>query len=88
MCAFSLEALVDTVGYTVRGGGAAARKWIDAANAERAPAAALGALKAPPNPEPLFEVEDGAERNASTITLSQLVGAPAGDPCERVPHVH
>ena len=25
-------------------------------------------------------MEDGTERNASTITLSQLVGAPAGDP--------
>lgn len=78
LCAFSLEALVDNVGYTVHGGGAA-RKWVDAANAERAPAAALGALKSPPNPEPLFEVEDGVERNASTVTLSQLVGAPAGD---------
>ena len=79
LCAFSLEALVDDVGYTVTAGGAA-RAWIDAANAERAPAAALGALKPPPDHEPLFEVEDGTERNASTITLSQLVGAPAGDP--------
>lgn len=79
MCAFSLESLVEDVGYTVRASGAA-RKWVDAANAARAPAAALGALKTPPNHEPLFEVEDGAERNASTITLSQLVGVPAGDP--------
>jgi len=76
LCAFSLEALVETVGYTATG---AARAWIDASNARRPAAEALGALRAPPGHAPLFEVDADAATNASVVTLSQLVGEPAGD---------
>ena len=76
LCAFSLEALVETVGYTATG---AARAWIDASNAHRPAAEALGALRAPPGHAPLFEVDADAATNASVVTLSQLVGEPAGD---------
>lgn len=79
LCAFSLEALVDTVGYTARGDSAHARDWVGAANAQRAPAASLGALKPPAGHAPLFEVEPAAAGNASAVTLSQLVGEPAGN---------
>lgn len=79
LCAFSLESLVDVVGYTAADTSDEMTGWLHDANAHRAPAAALGALKPPAGHEPLFEVEKGATTNASTVTLSQLVGAPAGD---------
>ena len=78
LCAFSLQALVDNPGYTVRSG--APEDWLRAQAREHPPAAALGQLKPPVNHAPLFEVENITVLNASSITLSQLVGAPAGDP--------
>ena len=78
MCAFSLEALVDTVGG-YKATGAVARTWIESANRLRPAAEALGALRAPPHHAPLFKVDEAATVNASLVTLSQLVGEPAGD---------
>lgn len=78
MCTFSFESLVATAGYTARGSGTAAGSWIRQANSERALGGALGALKAPLGHEPLFEIEDGAEQKASTVTISQLVGGLEG----------
>ena len=79
MAGTGVESLVDVVGYTAAETSAKLGGWLRDANALRAPAATLGALKPPPFHELLFEVERGATVNASTVTLSQLVGTPAGD---------
>ena len=79
MCAFSLESLAVTPGYTTTARGAA--DWLRGANAQRPRATALGHLEPPDGAEPMFEVDGVAELNASTITISQLVGATDGDAC-------
>lgn len=71
MCSFSLQAIVATPGYTAAAH--ALDEWRTRQHANRPRGAALGQLHAPPNHEPLFEVEADAVRNASTLTISQLV---------------
>lgn len=77
MCAFSLEAIVATPGYTVSTPDAL--QFLKEARDSRPAAAALGHLASPRHHEPLFEVEAGHVHNASSITVSQLVGGPAED---------
>ena len=79
MCAFSMQNSIDYIGYTASGSNDAASRWLVEQRNHRPAAEALGQLRAPPKHEPLFEVESEAVINASTITLSQLVGAPSGD---------
>lgn len=71
MCSFSLEAMVDTPGYTATG----AHEWLSHANQNRPKAAALGALQPPANYAPMFELSETADIDSSTIVISQLVGA-------------
>ena len=84
LCAFSLEGIVDQPGYTAGEAGAAgatgaAAEWLRSANAQRPKASAIGHLEPPEGAQPMWETDEGAELNASMITLSQLVGATDGD---------
>lgn len=76
MCAFSLEAIVSSPGYTATD---AAWNWRSRIQREEPRAAALGSLQPPPGHSPMFEVDGTDVLNASSITMSQLVGAPSGD---------
>ncbi len=82
MCAFSLQALVPVPGYALQTlhDAPASEAWIAQTNAQRPRASALGHLQSPPDVEPFFEIDNVSMYNASIITLSQLVGAPSGDP--------
>jgi hypothetical protein len=78
MCAFSLSAIVTTPGYTAAPD---AERYLQQAKHHKPRAAALGQL-APPSDQHAamdFEVEREHVLNASSITVSQLVGAEAGD---------
>ena len=81
MCAFSLESLVPAPGYTATPDASPASRWRSMMQRELPAAASLGALKAPPNHAPLFEIGSDDVLNASTVTLSQLVAGEAGDAC-------
>jgi len=76
MCAFSLSAIVTQPGYTAAPNSEA---YLRRARQHKPAASALGQLAAPNHHEPLFEVKREHVLNASSITVSQLVGAPAGD---------
>tara|TARA_Y100000389_G_scaffold142658_1_gene140707 strand:- start:7853 stop:10015 length:2163 start_codon:yes stop_codon:yes gene_type:complete len=76
MCAFSLSAIVNNPGYTAT---SAPEGHREKARGRRPPAAALGQLATPRHHEPLFEVERAHVLNASSITVSQLVGGDATD---------
>jgi len=76
MCAFSLTAIVTTPGYTAAPD---SERYLQMARAGHPRAAALGQLAAPEHHAPLFEVEREHVLNASSITVSQLVGGEASD---------
>ena len=81
MCAFSLESLVPAPGDAATPDASPASRWRTRMQRELPAAASLGALKAPPNHSPLFEVASEDILNASTVTLSQLVAGEAGEAC-------
>ena len=76
MCSFSLQSTLDYVGYTARG---AAARDLQARRAAKPIAAALGRLKPKQGAEPLDEMTHETLRNATAVSLSQLVGSPFAD---------
>lgn len=79
MCSFSMQNSIDYIGYTAQRANSAASQWIANERTRRPAAVALGHLAAPADVTPLLEVNTEHVVNASTITLSQLVGAQSGD---------
>jgi hypothetical protein len=69
-CAFSIRATMDgSIGSVLEG-----------LRSTRPAAAALGRLQQRPDAEPLAEVTEEAELDASTTTWTQIRGKPSGDP--------
>ena len=77
VCASTLASSVDRVG------GVNVRRLVARIAARKPAASALGRLQTPPvelgSVEPLLEMDNATEYNASAITLSQLVGSPVGN---------
>lgn len=78
LCAFSLENLVTSPGNTLT---TAAGAWRDRMQRELPKAASLGALKAPENYEPMFEIGPTDMLDASSITMSQLIAGNDWEKC-------
>ena len=79
MCAFSMQSTIDVIGYTTRGRAADDRR---ARRASKPVATALGRIRPPQTVEPfgdLDEMNNETMHNATSATLTQLVGSEFTD---------